>query len=112
MDSIRNSLDSMLALQNSSGALPWAGMPFIEQIDFAFSFTYHLHSLLDIALYYEYTNDLSYLQSVWRNFTLGLDFSLGFVDETGLMNVTTNFDWLRTGMGGHVSESDSKRTYL
>lgn len=104
MDTIRNALDSLLALQNSTGALPYAGSPFVQKVGFPFSFTYHLHNLLDIGLYYEYTNDLSYLQSVWKNFTLGLEFSLGFVDETGLMEVTTSPDWLRVGMGGHVSD--------
>lgn len=102
MVSIRNSLDSLLVLQNSSGALPVAGSPFFEILP-AYSFTYHLHNLLDIGLYYDYTEDLGYLQSVWKNFTLGLAFSLGHVDGTGLMNVTTSQDWLRVGMGGHVS---------
>lgn len=104
MESVRNGLDSLLALQNASGALPYAGSPFQEVIN-VFSFTYHLHSLLDIALYYEYSNDLGYLQRVWGNFTLGLAYSLGFVDETGLMNVTSSADWLRVGMGGHVSRA-------
>lgn len=102
MDTIRNSLDSLLSLQNASGALPYAGSPF-QQILNPYSFTYHMHSLLDIGLYYEYTNDLAYLESVWKNFTLGLSFTLSFVDDTGLLNVTTSADWLRVGMGGHVS---------
>lgn len=99
MDSIKNGLDSLLALQNASGALPYAGTPFGG----GYSFTYHLHSLLDIDLYYQYTNDVAYLQDVWKNFTLGLAFSISHVDDTGLMNVTTSSDWLRSGMGGHVS---------
>lgn len=89
-------------MQNSSGALPYAGSPFQQTLN-AYSFTYHLHSLLDIALYYDYTDDLGYLQSVWGNFTLGLAFSLGHVDDTGLLWVSTSSDWLRNGMGGHVS---------
>ncbi|KAL1849846.1 hypothetical protein Daus18300_013159 [Diaporthe australafricana] len=106
MDSIRNGLDSLLSLQNSSGALPYAGSPFI-QVTKLYSFTYHLHNLLDIALYYEYTNDLTYLQSVWSNFTLGLKFTLSYVDETGLLDVTTDADWLRIGMGGHNIEANA-----
>lgn len=103
MDSLRNSLDSLLALQNSSGALPYAGNPFWESVGEPYSFTYHMHSLLDIGIYYEFTEDLGYLQSVWKNFTLGLEYTISFVDETGLLNVTTTPDWLRLGMGGHVS---------
>ncbi|KAJ4396746.1 hypothetical protein N0V93_000968 [Gnomoniopsis smithogilvyi] len=106
MVSIRNSLDSLLALQNSSGALPYAGSPF-QQTFKAYSFTYHLHNLLDVGLYYDYTEDLGYLQSVWNNFTLGLAFSLGHVDDTGLMNVSTSSDWLRVGMGGHNIEANA-----
>lgn len=102
LDTIRNGLDSLLLLQNASGALPYAGSPF-QEITQLYSFTYHLHSLLDIGLYYQYTGDLAYLRSVWKNFTLGLEFSLSHVDETGLLNVTTDADWLRVGMGGHVS---------
>lgn len=93
---------SLLALQNASGKLPYSGIPFSNS-ESTYSYTYHLHSLLDIALYYEYTNDLTFLQTVWKNFTLGLDFSTTSIDETGLMYVTTSADWLRAGMGGHVS---------
>lgn len=106
MESFRNGLDSLLVLQNASGALPYSGSPFWEA-RLSYSFTYHLHSLLNIALYYDYTNDLDYLQSVWTNFTLGLEFSISHVDDTGLLNVTTSADWLREGMGGHVSERNS-----
>lgn len=103
MGSIKDGLESLLAIQNASGALPYAGSPFQEETG-SYSFTYHLHSLLDIDLYYQYTNDLAWLQGVWKNFTLGLVFSINHVDETGLLNVTTSADWLRAGMGGHVSD--------
>lgn len=102
MGSIRNGLESLLAIQNSSGALPYAGSPFQEETGW-YSFTYHLHNLLDIDLYYQFTNDLEFVQGVWKNFTLGLAFSISYVDDTGLLNVTTSNDWLRIGMGGHVS---------
>lgn len=102
MESIRNGLESLLAIQNSSGALPYAGSPFQEETG-AYSFTYHMHSLLDIDIYYQFTNDLAFVQSVWKNFTLGLSFTISYVDDTGLLNVTTSADWLRAGMGGHVS---------
>lgn len=101
MASIRYGLESLLAIQNSSGALPYAGSPFQEKTGW-YSFTYHLHNLLDIDLYYQYTNDLEFLQGVWNNFTLGLGFSINSVDDTGLLNVTSSSDWLRAGMGGHV----------
>jgi hypothetical protein len=99
--SVKNSLDSLLALQNAStGLLPYAGYPFNELG--IVSFTYHLYSLIGIAYYYHYTGDVGYLSSNWGHFTRGLEWSLGFVDETGMMNVTSSADWLRVGMGGHV----------
>ncbi|PSR77048.1 Six-hairpin glycosidase-like protein [Coniella lustricola] len=106
LDPIRNGLDSLLVLQNASGALPYAGTPFQESRP-TFSFTYHLHGLIDIALYYQYTNDLAYLQSIWPNYTLGLEYSISHIDETGLMNVTSSADWLRVGMGSHNIEANS-----
>jgi len=33
-----------------------------------------------------------------------MNFSLGFIDESGLFNATSSADWLRFGMGGHNIE--------
>jgi hypothetical protein len=102
LDSVKNSLNSLLALQNTTtGQLPYAGYPFSSLG--AVSFTYHLYSLIGVSYYYQYTGDVEYLQSVWHHFTAGMAWSLSYVDDTGLMNVTTPLDWLRVGMGGHVS---------
>ena len=98
---IRNALDSLLLLQNTTtGQLPYAGTPFNEQLG-AFSFTYHLYSLIDIADYYQYTGNPSYLQATWDQFKFGLSWSLSQIDSSGLANVTSSADWLRFGMGGH-----------
>jgi hypothetical protein len=51
-----------------------------------------------------FQNDLDYLNSVWDRYNLALNFSLSFIDESGLMNVTSPNDWLRFGMGGHNIE--------
>ncbi len=101
MDSVKNSLNSLLALQNKTGQLPYAGYPF-DQLGIV-SFTYHLYSLIGISYFYQYSGDYDYLESVWHHFTSGIAWSLGFIDDSGLMNVTSNADWLRVGMGGHVS---------
>ena len=81
--------------------LPYAGYPFSDLG--IVSFTYHLYSLIGISYYYQYSGDLEYLQSTWRNFTKGLAWSLSYIDSSGLMNVTSAADWLRVGMGGHVT---------
>jgi hypothetical protein len=111
MEMLRDSLDSLLVLQNASGALPYAGRPFGTALP-VWSFTYHLHSLTDIYDYYLYTGNLSYLEQTWDIYKLALNFSLSFVDETGLANVTTSADWLRFGMGGHNIEANAILYYI
>ena len=99
MSSIRNSLDSLLALQTPEGMLPYAGVP----LGSTASWTYHLHNLIGVDYYYTYTGDKNYLLSVFDKFKAGIAWSLSSIDESGLMNVTSSADWLRSGMGGHVS---------
>lgn len=111
MDMLRTSLDSLLVLQNSSGALPYAGRPFGTALP-VWSFTYHLHSLTDINDYYLYTGNETYLRQNWDTFKLALNFSLSFVDDSGLANVTTSADWLRFGMGGHNIEANAILYYV
>ncbi|KAK3619424.1 hypothetical protein LTR56_024050 [Elasticomyces elasticus] len=58
--SIANSLDSLFAVQNSTtGQLPYAGLPFPA----IYSATCHLYSLIGVADYYLYSDDLAYLQA-------------------------------------------------
>lgn len=102
--SVFNSLESLLRLQKPDGMLPYAGVPFSTKVSFV-SFTYHLHNLISMAYYYQYSGDLSWLSSRWEVFKRGIEWSLGSVDSSGLMNVTSSSDWLRAGMGGHVSST-------
>jgi hypothetical protein len=106
MQSIENGLNSLLILQNSSGALPYAGVPFAS-LGLGFSFTYHLYSLIDIHDYYLYTGNTAYLEKNWDAFKLGLNYSLSFIDSTGFQYVTKPNDWLRFGMGGHNIEANA-----
>ncbi|KAH6261270.1 hypothetical protein HBI40_116780 [Parastagonospora nodorum] len=102
--SIENSLDSLFDLQNeTTGQLQYAGSPFPAIL----SFTYHLYTLIGVADHYLYTGDIEYLSSLWSKWKFALEFSLSFIDDTGLMNVTSPSDWLRFGMGGHNIEANS-----
>ena len=102
--SVQNSLDSLFAQQNrTSGQLPYAGIPFPS----IYSATYHLYTLIGIADYYLWSSDLDYLNGKWDQWKLGLEFSLSFIDNSGMMNVTSSADWLRFGMGGHNIEANS-----
>lgn len=105
---VRNSLESLLILQNSSGQLPYAGVPFNKLG--IFSFTYHLYSLIGLSDYYTFSGDLPYLQANWGKFKLGLNYSLSQIDSSKLMNVSSSADWLRFGMGGHNIEVLPKST--
>ncbi|KAH7377932.1 alpha-L-rhamnosidase, partial [Cadophora sp. MPI-SDFR-AT-0126] len=106
MESVRNALDSLVSLQNeTTGLMPYAGFPF-SSLGIV-SFTYHLYSLIGISYYYHYSGDVAYLQSQWGPFKKGLAWSLGFIDSTDLMNVTSGADWLRVGMGGHNIEANA-----
>ncbi|KAG9947652.1 bacterial alpha-L-rhamnosidase domain-containing protein, partial [Aureobasidium melanogenum] len=113
---VKLSLQQLFASQNTTtGALPWFAQPvyvfpensFIDFGKVVFSFNYHLFTLLGLHNYWIYTGDDEYLQNNWNRFKLGLNYSLSFVDETGLANVTSPFDWLRVGMGGHNIEANS-----
>lgn len=113
-ETVKLSLQQLFADQNSTtGALPWFAQPvhtvpesdFLEFGKIVFSFNYHLFTLLGLNNYWIYTGDDEYLQQNWNRFKLALNHSLSFVDETGLANVTSSFDWLRVGMGGHNIEA-------
>lgn len=51
--------------------------------------------------------DIEYLSTLWDKWKFALSFSLSFIDDSGLMNVTSPADWLRFGMGGHNIEANS-----
>lgn len=98
--SVRNSLESLLALQTAEGRLPYASTPFPDRQ----SFTYHLHTLVNFAAYYRYTGDKDWVATHWRNFKDGVKWAKASIDSTGLAYVAANAtsDWLRSGMGGYV----------
>lgn len=101
---IEHSLTSLFDIQNTStGQLPYAGRPF----PLILSATYHMYTMIGVADHYLYTGDLAYLSSLWDKWKLALNFSLSFIDESGMMNVTSPADWLRFGMGGHNIEANS-----
>ncbi|TAQ83360.1 hypothetical protein B7494_g8318 [Chlorociboria aeruginascens] len=104
--SVKNSLDSLLVLQAANGMLPYVGVPFFSIIN-EISFTYHLYSLIGMSYYYHYSGDLQYIQDNWDHFTKGLAWSLSYIDDSGLMDVTSPADWLRVGMGGHNIEANA-----
>ncbi|KAI0824104.1 bacterial alpha-L-rhamnosidase domain protein [Trametes gibbosa] len=103
--SIRNAIDSLFGLQDASGQLPYAGLPFNELG--LVSFTYHLYALIGVANFYLWSDDKAFLDTIWPAWKLGMQWATKQIDSTGLANVTAPNDWLRFGMGGHNIEANS-----
>ncbi|KAI9745671.1 MAG: hypothetical protein M1818_001205 [Claussenomyces sp. TS43310] len=105
MLAIQNALNVLLDHQYTDGSLPYAGPPMGRNGEF--SDTYHLHTLLGAYNYILFSGDLNWLQMVWEKYCTALYVSVGKVDETGLIHVTSNADWLRPGMTGHNVEASA-----
>lgn len=97
--SVRVALERLLSLQKHDGRLPYASPPYADTV----SFTYHCHALNGISLYFTYSGDKDWLLRYWKQYKAGINYALLSVDSTGLANITASADWLRFGMGGHVS---------
>ncbi|KAF8583301.1 glycoside hydrolase family 78 protein [Ramaria rubella] len=104
--SIANGLDSLFAEQTLAGQLPYAGFPFPTPPG-EFSFTYHLYSLIAVSNHFLWSGDIGYLQGKWDGWKRAMTWSLGTIDETGLMNVTSSADWLRFFLGAHAIEPNA-----
>lgn len=111
MDAVKNSMESLLLLQTAEGLLPYVGIPLFAEINET-SFTYHLHNLIGMYNYYHYTGDEAWIAEYWDQFKRGVGWSLGNVDDSGLMNVTAPFDWYRAGMNGHNIEANAILYYV
>lgn len=51
---------------------------------------------------------MEYLQGKWDAWKFAMNFSLSFIDDSGMMNVTSPSDWLRFGMGAHNIEAQGQ----
>jgi Bacterial alpha-L-rhamnosidase 6 hairpin glycosidase domain len=94
--SSKNSLQTLYNHQDGAGQLPYAGPP----MNFGGSDTYHMWTLFGTELYYLYSGDQAFLDSVWPKFKSGVAFSLGEIDASGLFNDTQTNDWARDNPGG------------
>ncbi|CAI0647920.1 unnamed protein product [Colletotrichum noveboracense] len=105
LDPIRNAIDSLFLYQKTDSRLPAAGPPLAQL--FAWSFTYHCHTLNDVYDYFMFTGDIGFLMSIWGQYKLGVNYSLQFIDSSGLANVTSTSDWGRVGTSGHNIEANA-----
>lgn len=105
MLAVRNALDTIYEHQYPDGSMPYAGPPMGAFGEF--SDTYHLHTLVGTYFYVLYSGDLDWLETRWSAYTTALGISISKVDETGLLHVSSIFDWIRPGMTGHNVEASS-----
>src|SRR4029453_15552240 len=103
MESTRNALTTLYNMQNASGELPYSGPPF----NLWGSDTYHMWTLNVSSLYYNYTADRAWLDSVWPRFTRGMTYIINKIDGSGLLSVTNTADWARGGQGGLNLEANA-----
>jgi hypothetical protein len=105
MLAVRNALNTIYDHQYSDGGMPYAGPPMGAYHEF--SDTYHLHTLIGTYEYVLYSGDIAWLKDRWSSYKLALGISTAKVDNLNLMHVTSVFDWIRPGMGGHNVEASS-----
>jgi hypothetical protein len=105
MLAVRNALDTIYDHQYGDGSMPYAGPPMGAFGEF--SDTYHLHTLVGTYFYVLYSGDLDWLKTRWTQYITALAISINKVDETGLLHVSSVFDWNRHGMTGHNVEASA-----
>ena len=103
LEASRNALSTMYSVQASNGEIPWSGPVF----NLKGSDTYHTWTLLGTSLYYTYSADRSWLDSVWSNYTRGMQFIINKIDGNNLLNVTQTQDWARAGQGGENVQANA-----
>jgi len=94
--SAKNSLQTIYNHQSSAGELGYAGPPLL----FFGSDTYHMWTLYGTQLYYLYSGDKAWLDSIWPRFVAGITFITNKIDGNGLLSVTGTNDWARDGQQG------------
>src|SRR5256885_15511140 len=103
LETVRNTLTTMYHAQASNGELPWSGPVF----SLTGSDTYHTWTLHGTALYYTYSAARAWLDSIWSNYTRGMQFIINKIDGNNLLNVTATQDWARSGQGGENIQANA-----
>ncbi|RKF75481.1 putative bacterial alpha-l-rhamnosidase domain protein [Golovinomyces cichoracearum] len=100
---VKGTLDILYAGQASSGELPFAG----PRINIFNSDTYHMATLIGSYEYFLWTNDISWLESIYKTkFKKAMSFITNKIDTTGMLFVTGKEDWGRLSQGGHNTEAN------
>ncbi|KAI9738250.1 MAG: hypothetical protein M1834_008748 [Cirrosporium novae-zelandiae] len=103
LESVKNALQVMYDYQNlTTGAFDESGPPLSQKN----SDTYHMWTMVGTYNYMLYSNNTAFLEENWAGYQLAMNYVLGKVDSSGLMNVTGTRDWARWQQGFHNSEAN------
>ena len=95
--SVKNDLDTLFAMQDAAGGLPYSGP---ELNAGTWSDTYHLWALIAVVDYYLYSGDQAWLLAHWSQIERAIQFSTTKIDTAGLLSVDLLLDWGRQSPGG------------
>ena len=104
LEAVVNALQAMYDYQNPDGSFPEAGPPLLQQG----SDTYHCWTMIGTYNYILYTNDMAWLDGVWKRYQEAMEYIYGKVmtEGAGLLNVTGTRDWARQAQGGNNTEAN------
>ena len=104
LESVKNALQVMYDHQNTvTGAFDESGPPLSQKG----SDTYHMWTMIGTYNYVLYTGELDFLSMNWPKYLHAMDFILGKVDSSNLLNVTGIRDWARWQQGFHNTEANT-----
>ncbi|EXJ58926.1 hypothetical protein A1O7_06356 [Cladophialophora yegresii CBS 114405] len=104
LESVRNALQVMYDYQNTTtGAFDESGPPLSQKN----SDTYHMWTMIGSYNYVLYTNDTAWLTPIWSKYKHAMEYVVGKIDQSGLMNVTGTRDWARWQQGFHNTEANT-----
>ena len=103
--STRNAIAMLFQYQRPSGELQWGGSPF----NLWGSTTYTLWTLIGTASYYTYSGDKTWLDSIWSQYKLTMNFILSQVGGNGLLSISNAYreDWARVYPLGENIEANA-----
>ncbi|KAF8858209.1 Six-hairpin glycosidase [Acephala macrosclerotiorum] len=101
-EGVANTLTVLYNDQQSSGELPFAG----PGINIYGSDTYHMATLIGTYDYFLWTNDKTWLTTIYPKYKSAMEFITAKIDSTGMLSVTGTNDWGRLTQGGHNTEAN------
>lgn len=101
-EGVANTLTVLYNDQESTGELPFAG----PGINIYGSDTYHMATMIGTYDYFLWTNDKTWLTTIYSKYKSAMGFITAKIDNTSMLDVTGTNDWGRLTQGGHNTEAN------